>query len=110
VGQATVTQCQRRGGQLGGAAECLADAHAHSLPEADAAPPHTEPVGDGVPAPDRCAAPDRDAAADRRADVRVPDGYPGTHPVGEHVRERIGEHVGERIGARLTELIPCWTP
>jgi hypothetical protein len=85
VGQATDTQ--RRGGQPGGAAECLADAY--SVPQADAAPPHTEPVGDGIPAPDRCAAPDRDAAADRHADVRVPDGHPGTYPVGEHTGNRL---------------------
>jgi hypothetical protein len=101
VGQAAVTQRQHHRGQPGDrAAECLADTHAHSVPEADAAPPHTEPVGDGVPAPDRFAAPDRDATADRRADVRVPDGHPGTHPVGKHVREHVGEHVGNRLTGR----------
>ena len=91
MGQAAVTQ--RRGGQPGGgAAECrtVASSHAEALPEADAAPPHTEPVGDGIPEPDRRAAPDRDAAADRRADVRVTDGHRhGAHPLGEHLGNRL---------------------
>jgi hypothetical protein len=97
VGQATGTQRQRRGGQSRDrAAERLADAHAnaYAYAEADAAPSHTESVGDGVPAPYRHAASDRDAAADGHADVRVPDGHPDTHPV--------GEHAGKRIGGRLT--------
>ena len=84
VGQATVADC-RRGGQRGGrTAERLAVADTHALPGTDAAPPLTEPVGYGIPAPDGHAAADRDAATDRRADGRVPDGHPGAHPVGEH--------------------------
>ena len=96
MGQAT--DAQRRGGQPGDrTAERLADAeslaHAHT-PAADAAPPFTEPVGDGVPARDPYAAPDRDATADRHADIRIPDRHPVARP---H-----GEHVGERVGSRLT--------
>jgi len=79
MGQATGARRQRRR-QPGGAAESFADAGSHSLAQADAAPPHTEPVGDAVPAPDRVATPDRDTAADRHADIAVPDRHPGARP------------------------------
>jgi len=79
MGQATGAQRQRRG-QPGGTAEPFADTDSHSLPKADAAPPHTEPVGDAIPAPDRFATPDRDTAADRHADIAIPDRHPGARP------------------------------
>jgi len=79
VGRAAVTRRQRRG-QPGGTAEPFADTDSHSLPKADAAPPHTEPVGDAIPAPDQFATPDRDTAADRHADIAVPDRHPGARP------------------------------
>jgi hypothetical protein len=94
MGQATCTQHQRLGGQPGDrTAERRADAdsHAHFIPQADAAPPDTEPIGDGVPARDRYAAPDRYATADRHADIRVPDRHP--------VARRHGEHAGNRLTA-----------
>jgi hypothetical protein len=91
VGQATNADCRRRGQPDGHATEQLAVAgtQAHALRDADAAPPHAGPVGHGVPGPDGHAASDRDAATDRRADVRVPDGHPGTHPVGGHTGSRL---------------------
>ena len=92
MGQATGTQRQRRG-QPGGAAESFANADSRFLPQADSAPPHTEPVGDAVPTPDRFAARDRDATADRHADV------PDRHPVARSHCEHVGNRLTERPAA-----------
>jgi hypothetical protein len=115
MGQATVTQRQRRGQPGDRAAERLADAeslaHAHT-PAADSASALTEPVGDGVPARDRDAAPDRDATADRHADIRVPDRHPVARPHCEYVGNWLTEcpvvggcpRLRSRKGPKMTGL------